>query len=60
MNNSNRKSALFCPSCGYKSSLGGDWKMSSASDQYQLRCPNCGSVVVTQSQYCTEYSEIQN
>lgn len=40
--------ALFCRSCGHRSSLCGDWLVREGADGYRVVCPECGTVIVDQ------------
>jgi DNA-directed RNA polymerase subunit RPC12/RpoP len=47
-----RKAVLFCPACSHEAPLDGEWSLETRegveSDRTDVRCPQCGQVVVSQ------------
>ena len=52
--NEHRKGTLFCPDCGHRSPLGGDWETSADADTYEYHCPDCGASVLSQPVFGSE------
>ena len=40
-----QKTVLFCPDCGHRSPLTGDWEVTTTNDERVLVCAACESVV---------------
>jgi len=40
-----QKTVLFCPDCGHRSPITGDWTVTTTSDERLLVCVSCGTVV---------------
>lgn len=40
-----QKTVLFCPDCGHRSPITGDWNVTTIDDERLLVCADCGSVV---------------
>ncbi len=39
---------LFCPRCGYESTLPGDWRIEEADAGTAYTCPECDATVIEQ------------
>ncbi len=47
-----RKAVLFCPACGHDAPVDGKWAVADADgDRTDIRCPECGSTVVSQPSF---------
>ncbi len=40
-----QKAVLFCPECGHRSPITGDWDVTTTDDERLLICADCGTVV---------------
>ncbi|MFA9415232.1 hypothetical protein [Natrinema sp. HArc-T2] len=44
------KTVLFCPECGHRSPITGDWDVTTTSTERLLVCTGCGAVVDRRSE----------
>ncbi|RZV08707.1 hypothetical protein BDK88_2781 [Natrinema hispanicum] len=40
-----QKTVLFCPDCGHRSPITGDWDVTTTGGERLLVCTDCGSVI---------------
>jgi predicted RNA-binding Zn-ribbon protein involved in translation (DUF1610 family) len=39
------KTTLYCPECGHKSTINGDWTVRVLVDSTTYECPDCGTTI---------------